>query len=98
MRRKNWLKVRRIKEGVRRPGVAWCWWSVVVVCSNPGVLLLHADLSHAQPQSPSVAVTPPYRHHLSTLLSPGPQSQHDIASCQTLSGMVNISCETWRLQ
>ena len=35
----------------------------VLVCSNSGVLLLHADLCHAQPQSPSVLVPPPNRHH-----------------------------------
>ena len=36
----------------------------VLVCSNSGVLLLHADLCHAQPQSHSVRATPPYHHHL----------------------------------
>ena len=52
----------RLKLGVGVSGdLVWCgvvWW-----CSNSGVLLLHADLCHAQPQSPSVAVTPPCRHH-----------------------------------
>ena len=57
-------------------GVVWCG---VVWCSNSGVLLLHADLCHAQPQSPSVAVTPPaYQHHPLSPLS------------QTLLEMVNL--------